>query len=129
LSALLAPVASNAGASIGLVVAILIGIAAYIFVSYCMMKCAERLGVPNGWFAFIPFLNYWLFCQMAEKENSWFIIMLIFSFCFPIVTAVMIILIFMDVAERLGFASWWGILLIIPLFNFYVVWKFGFGEA
>ncbi|HEY5527324.1 MAG TPA: DUF5684 domain-containing protein [Candidatus Anoxymicrobiaceae bacterium] len=92
------------------------------------MKTAERLGVPNGWFAFIPFLNYWLFCQMAEKENSWFIIMLIFSFCFPIVTAVMVILIMMDVAERLGFESWWGILLIIPIFDFYVVYKFAFLE-
>lgn len=128
MSALLAPVFASAGTAIGIIVVVLIAIAAYIFTSYCLMKTAERLGVPNGWFAFIPFLNYWLFCQMAEKENSWFIIMLIFSFCFPIVTAVMVILIMMDVAERLGFESWWGILLIIPIFDFYVVYKFAFLE-
>ena len=129
MSAVLAPLASSAGLTIAILVLVLIGIASYIYVSYCLMTMANRLGVPNGWFAFIPFLNYWLFCQMAEKENSWFIIMLIFSFCFPIVTAVMVILIMMDVSERLGFESWWGILLIIPIFNYYVVYKLAFTEA
>ncbi len=105
-----------------------LGIAAYIFTSYCLMKTADRLGVPNSWFAFIPFLNLWLLCQMGEKENSWFIIMLIFNFCFPLVTMVMAILILMDVAVKLGFESYWAILLIIPIFNFYVIWKFGFGQ-
>lgn len=109
-------------------VVFLVGIAAYVFSSYCIMKMADKLGVPNGWFAFIPFLNYWLLCQMAEKENSWFIIMLIFNFCFPIVTMVMALIIMMDVSERLGFENWWGILLIIPLFNFYVLWKLAFTE-
>jgi hypothetical protein len=126
--AVIAPVASNGGLVIAYLIILLIGIAAYIFTSYCLMKMAEKLGVPNGWFAFIPFLNYWLLCQMDEKENSWFIIMLIFSFCFPIVTMVMAILIMMDVAEKLGFESWWGILLIIPIFNFYVVYKLAFTE-
>ncbi|MBU1669612.1 MAG: hypothetical protein KKF41_12410 [Actinobacteria bacterium] len=106
----------------------LIGIAAYIYTSYCFMKTADRLGVPNGWFAFIPFLNLWLFCQMGDRDNTWFILMLIFSFCCGIVTFVMVVLIFMDVAEKLGFESYWGILLIIPIFNFYVVYKFAFGE-
>ena len=106
----------------------LLALASYIWISYCMMKMADRLGVPNGWFAFIPFLQYWLYCQMAQKENSWFIIMLIFSFCFPIVTMVMMILIMMDVAEKLGFENWWGILIIIPIFNFYVVYKLAFTE-
>lgn len=110
------------------IIALVIGLASYIWISYCMMKMAARLGVPNGWFAFIPFLQYWLYCQMAEKENSWFIIMLIFSFCFPLVTLVMMILILMDISERLGFESWWGILTIIPIFNYYVVYKLAFTE-
>jgi hypothetical protein len=110
------------------IIMMLFALASYIWISYCTMKMADRLGVENGWFAFIPFLNLWLYTQMGEKENSWFIIMLIFSFCFGLVTAVMVILIFMDVAERLGFESWWGILLIIPIFNFYVVYKLAFTE-
>lgn len=110
------------------IVIFLFAIAAYIFTSYCLMKIADRLGTPNGWFAFVPFLNYWLLCQMDQKETSWFVIMLIFSFCFPIVTLVMALLIMMDIAERLGFESWWGLLLLIPLFNFYVIWKLAFTQ-
>lgn len=92
------------------------------------MTMANRLGVPNGWFAFIPFLNYWLFCQMDEKDNTYFIIMLIFSFCCPIVTLVMLIIILMDLSVRFGFESYWGILYIIPIFNLYVVYKLAFTE-
>jgi len=110
------------------IVAILVGIAMYIYFSFCLMKMAKRLGTPNGWFAFIPFLNYWLYCQMAGKPTSWFVIMLIFSFCFPIVTMVFVILILMDVAEKLGFENWWGVLTIIPIFNFYVFYKLAFTE-
>lgn len=125
MSAVVAPIASS-GSAIPIVIIFLIAIAAYVFSAYCLMKIADRLGTPNSWFAFIPILNIWLLCQMDEKENSWFIIMLIFTFCFGIVTAVMAILIMMDVSEKLGFESWWGILLIIPIFNFYVIYKLAF---
>jgi len=123
-----APVASSGmGVFVAVyVIALLIGLGSYIWIAYCVMKMADRLGVPNGWFAFIPFLNYWLYCQMDAKDNSFFIIMLIFSFCCPIVTLVMMVLIFMDLAERFGFENWWGILIIIPIFNWYVMYKLAF---
>jgi hypothetical protein len=107
---------------------VLIWLAFYVYFAYCLMKMADRLGVENGWFAFIPFLNLWLLTEMGDRDSSWFIIMLIFSFCCGIVTAVMVILILMDVAEKLGFESWWGILLIIPIFNLYVAYKLAFTE-
>lgn len=120
-------VAAGVGALVAVyVIFLLIGLASYIWIAYCVMKMADRLGVPNSWFAFIPFLNYWLYCQMDAKENSWFVIMLIFSFCCPIVPAVMMILIFMDLAERFGFENWWGILIIIPIFNWYVFYRLAF---
>lgn len=111
-----------------LVVFILLGLASYVFTAFCLMRMADKLGVENGWFAFIPFLNLWLLTEMGDRESSWFIIMLIFSFCCGIVTAVMVILIMMDVAEKLGFENWWGILLIIPIFNYYVMYKLAFTE-
>jgi hypothetical protein len=103
-------------------------LAVYIYSGFCLMRIADRLGVENSWFAFIPFLNLWLLTQMGDRDDSWFIIMLIFMFCCGIVTAVMAILIMMDVAERLGFENWWGVLLIIPIFNFYVLYKLAFTE-
>jgi hypothetical protein len=109
-----------------LAVIILFSLAYYVVTAYFLMKTADRMGVENGWFAFIPFLNLYLITMMGRKEMSWFVIMLIFSFCFGLVTMVMAILIFMDVAEMLGFERWWGILLIIPFFNIYVMYKFAF---
>ncbi len=110
------------------VIIFLFAIASYIYFAYCFMKMADRLGVENGWFAFIPFLNYWLFCQMGDRDTTWFIIILISSFCCGIVAFVMLILIWMDVAEKLGFENWWGILFIIPIFNYYVAYKLAFTE-
>ncbi|PKQ27985.1 MAG: hypothetical protein CVT63_05160 [Candidatus Anoxymicrobium japonicum] len=119
----------STGMSVGLfLVIMLLALAMYVFSAFCMMKMADRLGVENGWFAFVPFLNLWLLCKMGDRENSWFIIMLICQFCCGIVTAVMSIMILMDVAEKLGFERWWGILIIIPIFNFYVLYKLAFTE-
>jgi hypothetical protein len=119
----------NSGISAGLlIVLILVWLAIYVYSAFCLMRMADRLGVENGWFAFIPFLNIWLLCQMGDRDNTWFIIMLITAFCCGIVTAVMAILIMMDVSEKLGFENWWGILLIIPIFNFYVLYKLAFTE-
>lgn len=119
----------STGISFGLLlVIILVDLAVYIFGAFCLMRMADKLGVENSWFAFIPFLNLWLICQMGDRDNNWFIIMLVFMFCCGIVTAVMAILIMMDVAEKLGFENWWGILLIIPIFNFYVLYKLAFTE-
>jgi len=38
------------------------------------------------------------------------------------------ILVWMDIAAVLGFENWWGILTIIPIFNFYVMYKLAFTE-
>lgn len=107
---------------------LLFWLAMYVYFAFCLMKMADRLGVENGWFAFIPFLNIWLLTQMGDRDSTWFIIMLIGSFCCGIVTLVMMILILMDVAEKLGFENYWGILTIIPIFNIYVFYKLAFTE-
>lgn len=108
----------------------LISIASYIFVGFCLMKMADRLGVENSWFAFVPILNIWLLCQMDDKPVSWFVLMLVGAFCtFGLLTIILGVLIFMDVAEKLGFENWWGILIIIPIFNYYVMYKLAFTEA
>ena len=120
---------SSTGLPAGLLIFLIVfGLFTYIFWAFCLMKQADRLGVENSWFAFIPFLYLWLMCQMGDRDNSWFIIMLITSFCCGIVALVMMIMIMMDVAEKLGFENWWGLLLLIPIFNYYVMYKLAFTE-
>ena len=51
----------STGISFGLLlVIILVDLAVYIFGAFCLMRMADKLGVENSWFAFIPFLNLWL---------------------------------------------------------------------
>ena len=108
--------------------AVVVGLLFYVYFAYMLMKMADRLGVENSWFAFIPFLNYWLMTQMAGRDSTFFIILLISAFCCPIVTIVMVILLFMDIARNLGFEEWWGILMIVPIFNLYVAYKLALTE-
>ncbi len=119
----------STGFPIGLLVFFIVfGLFTYIFWAYCLMKQAQRLGADNTWFAFIPILYLWLMCDMGDRDSSWFIIMLITSFCCGIIALVMMILIMMDVAEKLGFENWWGLLLLVPIFNYYVMYKLAFTE-
>jgi hypothetical protein len=48
----------------------IIGIAAYIFASYCFYKIYQKLGEPNAWFAWIPILNNWIMYK-AGDQSPW----------------------------------------------------------
>jgi hypothetical protein len=98
-------------------------LAVYIFVAYCLMRIAQDESEEPAWFAWVPFLNLWLITKLAQKDVVWFIL------CFiPFVNIVIIIIMWMAIAERLGYESWWGILMIVPFLNFYVIWRFAFGQ-
>jgi len=43
-----------------------VGLVLYILGGIGQMKMAEKLGVPNGWLAFIPVANIWLLGKMAD---------------------------------------------------------------
>lgn len=95
----------------------------YVFAAVCLMRMAQNEGEEPAWFAWVPLLNLWLMVKLAQKDVVWFILCLI-----PFVNIVAIILIWMAIAERLGYESWWGILMIVPFVNFYVLWRFAFGQ-
>ena len=108
---------------IWLAIILLFALATYIFMGFCLMKMAEKTGTPNGWFGFIPILNFWLMVQIAQRDVVWFILLLI-----PCVGIVIMVIVWMDIAAILGFENWWGILMLIPIFNFYVMYKLAFTE-
>jgi hypothetical protein len=53
--------------------------------------------------------------NVAKKPAWWFILFLI-----PLVGVVMLIIVWMAIAEARGKPNWWGILMIVPLANFVV---------
>lgn len=101
----------------------IIGIAAYVFTAWCLMVMAQKTGQEYPWFAWIPILNFILMIQIADKEIWWIVLLLI-----PCVNFVALVIIWMAIAENLGFESWWGILTIVPILNFYVYWKLAFEQ-
>ncbi|MBQ8398910.1 MAG: hypothetical protein IJX08_02960, partial [Clostridia bacterium] len=53
-----------------LIVVLPIALAMYIVNGISLMKISKKLGVENGWLAFVPFANYWLLGRLAEEDRK-----------------------------------------------------------
>lgn len=107
-----------AGAALAVIGAMLLVFAVfflviYVYMAISLMKIAKKTNTPNGWFAWIPFLNMWLLVQIAQKEWWWFLLMLI-----PLVNIVVAVILWMEVSKAVGKPDWLGILIIVPVANF-----------
>lgn len=98
-----------------MVVLLFICLAAYIYMSLALQTIANKTSTPNAWLAWIPIANIFLMLQIAKKPLWWFILCLI-----PLVNIIIIIMIWMGIAEARGKPNWWGILMIVPIANLIV---------
>jgi len=101
----------------------LIVIAIYIYVAYSIMVIANRTNTENSWFAWVPILNLYLLCKIADKPGWWLILFLI-----PLVNIVISIIVWMRIAEKMGKPSWLGILWVIPPLGLIVVGYLAFSD-
>ena len=105
-----------AGLGVGILLfAVVVGLAAYIYMSLALQTIATKTNTPNGWLAWIPIVNIFLMLSVAKKPMWWFILFLV-----PLVNIVIIIMVWMAIAEARGKPSWWGILFIVPVANIVV---------
>ena len=105
-----------AGLGIGLImVFLIIGAAAYVYMSLALQTIADKTKTENSWLAWIPIANLVLMLNIAKKPMWWIIL-----FFVPIVNIVIAIMVWMAVAEARGKPSWWGILTIVPVANLIV---------
>jgi uncharacterized protein DUF5684 len=122
-SAQLSDSAAN-GALVGTMLFFIVGCAllGYIYISLALQTIATKTGTLNGWLAWIPIANIILMLNIAKKPIWWFILCLI-----PVVNLVMIVMIWMGVAEARHKPNWWGVMMIVPLVNFvvpgYLAWS------
>ena len=103
---------------------ILIYVFAYVYTAYALQTIARKTGTEKGWFAWIPFLNLYLMCKIAERPGWWIIL-----FFIPIVNLVIAVILWMVVAERRHKPSWWGILTLIPIVNFVIIGILAFSDS
>jgi flagellar biogenesis protein FliO len=107
-----------------MVLAVIIGIAAYIFNAYCFMKIYDRLGEADSWFAWVPILDTVKMYQAGGQSPFWII-----GFFVPlvnIVAAIFLIIAFVNIVKRLGKNPWLILLMLIPLASFFVLYHFAF---
>ena len=101
----------------GMVLILCLGfvVAAYVYISLALQTIADKTNTANSWLAWIPIANVFLMLSVAKKPMWWFILFLI-----PLVSLVMLVLVWMPIAEARGKPNWWGILMIVPLANIVV---------
>jgi Family of unknown function (DUF5684) len=94
----------------------------YVYHALALQTIATKTNTENPWFAWIPILNIILMLNIAKKPIWWIILCLI-----PLVNIVVIIIVWMGIAEARNKPNWWGILLIVPGANLivpgYLAWS------
>ena len=95
----------------------------YLFAGYCMMQIANKTNTENGWWGFVPILNIILMLQIAQKPIWWILLMFI-----PLVNIIIMVIVFMAIAERRNKPAWWGILMLVPIVNLIILGALAFTD-
>ncbi|MBI5101657.1 MAG: tetratricopeptide repeat protein [Nitrospirae bacterium] len=89
-----------------------IGLAIYLFFSFCMYRIAVKLQCPAAWTAWVPLLNLWAMVGSAGKPWWWIILLFI-----PVAGFFIMVYLWMCIVENLGKNKWLGLLMIVPVVN------------
>jgi hypothetical protein len=84
----------------------------YFYSSLCLFLIAKKLDVPAAWLAWIPILQVWAFFRSAGKSLWWILLLFI-----PLVNLIVLVYLWMCIAENLGKNKWLGLLTLVPVAN------------
>ncbi len=105
-----------------LMFALLFGLAMYLYIALAVKTIAEKTNTENPWLAWIPIANFVLLLNIAKKPIWWIVLLLI-----PLVNLIIIVMIWMAVAEARSKPGWWGVLMLVPGVSFivpgYLAWS------
>jgi hypothetical protein len=96
----------------------------YVWCGICLKIIADKTGTENSWLAWVPIGNMILMSNIAQKPIWWGLLLLV-----PYVNVVMMVLIWMKIAERRNFQSWMGFLMLIPVVSLGVMGYVAFAEG
>ena len=89
---------------------LLVVAAVYVYTALAVQTIAEKTNTENPWLAWIPIANIILLLNIAKKPVWWIVLFLI-----PLVNIIIVIMVWMAVAEARGKPGWVGVLLIVPV--------------
>ena len=117
------PPGAMAAMGAAFVVFFIIMLAVYVYMALTLQVIAKKTNTENAWLAWIPIVNIILMLNIAKKPLWWIILCLI-----PLVNIVVMIIVWMAIAEARGKPSWWGILLIVPVVGIIVPGYLAFSD-
>ena len=91
------------------------GLVVYVFTSFCLMKIADKLSIPNSWLAWIPIAQAWVMVRAAGKPGWWLILLFI-----PLVNIVIALIILFAMPVNLGKSSLYGLLTFVPVLGIFL---------
>ncbi len=97
-------------------------IAVMVFYLAAFWKAFEKAGKP-GWAAIVPIYNAIVMLQIAQRPTWWFVLMLI-----PLVNIVVAVIVSINIAERFGKSTAFGLGLAFLGFIFWPILAFGDAE-
>lgn len=103
-----------------LIFAIIMSLGIYIYTCLTLQKTAQKLGMENTWFAWIPILNTVLLFRMGD-QNPLYILLGLIPGIGAIILLVFTIIATMNICEKRGYDKALGLLTLIPIASF-VLW-------
>jgi len=100
----------------------LVWLAFMVVVIAGMWKTFTKAGKP-GWAAIIPIYNIWVLIEIAGRPGWWLLLILFI----PVVNLIMLIIVYIDVAQAFGKGAGFAIGLVFLGFIFFPI--LGFGSA
>lgn len=113
------------------VVALVFGLALYIFGALALMKIAQRTNTPNAWLAWIPIGNVYLITQIAKVP--WWTMLAIFLAWIPFIGSIGLLALMIwwwwKVAENRNKPGWWGLMVtLVPVANLIFLGMLAWGK-
>lgn len=102
-----------------IVIALLLGVAVYVYTSLALMTTAKRLKIKDAWLAWVPIGNLVLMSRMAKMD--WWPVLFVIGLIIPFINIIagLALLVFSmiwmwKICEARNRPGWWAILTIIP---------------
>jgi hypothetical protein len=102
-------------AGVGVIFLVTLLVVTYLYTSLTLMVIANKVGEGPAWLAWVPVGNLFLMAKVAQLPAISLLLFIV-----PVVNVVYSIYMMMKVAERRGFESWLGILMIVPVIGLFV---------
>ena len=99
-----------------IIVGICLGLALYVFTSFCFKRICEKCGVTPGALVWIPIVRYVPLLEVA-KMPGWMVVL----FLIPLANIVVFFMMWAKVCVARGNSGWLVLLFLVPIANLILI--------